>query len=213
MRSWFRLILVGVALVAGAAITALVVGGGDKGGGPDPTVNAQQAANTTDAAPPPIQGLKVEVDGLIYNVTDVRVLDFDSPSAAPYLTNLQRPAKGNGFLGVFMRVYNPSGKAVASAPGFLLEPSKQPGLAEMNKASESPYSLTLGETVPANGVIPKPGSAAASGQFPGGLLLYGINTLTTDNQPLDLVVHTNKGTIAKLRLPPVPKLTGKVGHG
>jgi hypothetical protein len=213
MRRWFGLALVVVALIAGAAVTALVVGGGNDSSANNDEKVQGVVADANTAPLPPIQGLQIEVDGLIYNVTDVRVLDFDSPSAAPYLTNLQRPGKGNAFLGVFMRIYNRNGKAMPSAPGFLLEPSKQPGLAEMNKASESPYSLTMGATVPAGGVIPKPGTAAASGQFPGALILYGINTLTTQNQPLDLVVHTQRGTIAKLRLPPVPKLTGKPGHG
>jgi hypothetical protein len=152
------------------------------------------------------------VDGLIYNVTGVRVLDFDSPSAAPYLTNLERPAKGSALLGVFLRVYNPSGKAMVSASGFLLEPSKQPGLAEEVAPSESPYSFSLGAKVPAKGVIPVPGSRAASGQFPGGLLSYPIDGTTIKNQPLFLVVHTAKGTIAKLKLPHVPALAGK-GHG
>jgi hypothetical protein len=211
MRSWFGLAAVVVALVAGAVGTVLVTRG-DSGASAAGTQAASVAKTGEQAALPPIQGLQLTVDGLIYNVTDVRILDFDSPSAAPYLTNMQRPAKGSGFLGVFLRVYNPTGKPVASASGYLLEPSKQPGLAEQNKSSESPYSLTLGAKVPAKGVIPEPGSAAASGRFPGGLLIYGINGLTTDNQPLDFVVHTAKGTIAKLRLPPVPKLTGK-GHG
>ena len=208
MRSRFGLILVIVALLAGVIGTVYVARGDS-----DPAGEQTAAKSTPERpAPPPIQGLQMHVDGLIYNVTDVRVLDFDSPSAAPYLVNLQRPAKGSAFLGVFLRVYNPTGKDAASAPGYLLEPSKQPGLAEMNKSSESPYQLELGAKVPAKGVIPEPGSAAASGRFPGGLLLYGINGTTTDNQPLDLVVHTAKGTIAKLRLPPVPKLTGN-GHG
>jgi hypothetical protein len=210
MRSRFGLIAVVVALIAGAVGTVLVARGGSAPATGTPAASVARSSNRP--APPPIQGLQMKVDGLIYNVTDVRVLDFDSPSAAPYLTNLQRPGKGSGFLGVFMRVYNPTGKDVASAPGYLLEPSKQPGLAEMNKASESPYSLTLGAKVPAKGVLPEPGTAAASGRFPGGLLLYGINGGTTDNQPLFLVVHTAKGTIAKLKLPPVPALTGK-GHG
>ena len=205
MRAWFRLAAVVAALLAGVLGTVLIARGGDEATG-NPT-----AAKPTPL--PPIQGLQLKVDGLIYNVTDVRLLDFDSPSAAPYLTNLQRPGKGSAFLGVFLRVYNPTGRDQASAPGYLLEPSKAPGLAEMNKASESPYSLTLGAKVPAHGVIPEPGSAAASGQFPGGLLLYGITSQTTAKQPLDLVVHTAKGTIAKLRLPPVPKLTGKPSHG
>lgn len=201
--------LVLMPLVVGVVVTVLVAGGGDETASGSRTAAATKPA----AALPPIQGLQLQVEGLIYNVTDVRLLDFDSPSAAPYLTNLQRPAKGNAYLGVFLRVYNPTGRAVDSAPGFLVEPSKAPELAEMVKASESPYSFTLGEKVPAKGVIPVPGSAAASGQFPGGLLLYGINTKTTDAQPFDLVVHTAKGTIAKLRLPPVPKLTGNPGHG
>lgn len=208
MRSWFRLTLVVGALIAGVVITVLVAGGGDE------AESSKGAAKAAGAKPlPPIQGPQMNVDGLVYNVTDVRVLDFDSPSAAPYLTNLQRPGKGTAYLGVFMRVYNPSGRAVASAPGYLLEPAKAPELAEMVKASESPYSLILGGKVQANGVLPEPGTAAASGQFPGAMLLYGINTKTTAAQPFDLVVHTSKGTIAKLRLPPIPKLTGKLSHG
>src|SRR5262245_27416689 len=133
MRSWFGLTLVVVAVLAGAVVTALFVGKSNDettgGAGDQAAQQPQRAAESL----PPIQGLKIEVDGLIYNVTDVRVLDFDSPSAAPYLTNLPRPGKGSAFLGVFMRIYNPNGKAMPSAPGFLLEPSKQPGLAELNK--------------------------------------------------------------------------------
>jgi hypothetical protein len=211
MRSRFGLTAVVIALLAGALGTVLIArGGGASATGTTPQAAATAAANRLPL--PPIQGLQMTVEGLIYNVTDVRILDYDSPSAAPYLTNMQRPAKGSALLGVFMRVYNPTDKPMDSAPGFLLEPSKQPGLAEQNKSSESPYRLTLGAKVPAKGVIPEPGSAAASGKFPGGLLLYGINGLTTQNQPLYLVVHTAKGTIAKLKLPPVPALTGK-GHG
>jgi hypothetical protein len=201
--------LVLISLIAGVVLTVVIAGGGDE------TPSGERAAAATTPAPalPPIQGLQIGVEGLIYNVTDVRLLDFDSPSAAPYLTNLQRPAKGNAYLGVFLRVYNPTGRAMGSAPGFLLEPSKNPELVEQNKATESPYSFKLGASVPAKGVIPVPGSAAASGQFPGGLLLYGVTSNTTKAQPLDLVIHTAKGTIAKLRLPPVPQVNGKPGHG
>jgi hypothetical protein len=197
-----------LALAAGAVVTVILTqGGGDSPAG-------SNTASTTKAPPgPPIQGLQVKVDNLIYNVTDVRVLDYDSPSAAPYLVNLRRPAKGSGYLGVFMRVYNRTKRDQVSAPGFLLEPSKQPGLVLMNNASESPYSLQQGAKVPAGSVLPVPGSAPASGTFPGGLLLYAINGDTTKNQPLDLIIHTAKGTLGKIRLPPVPKLTGKPSHG
>src|SRR3954451_19192760 len=208
MRSWFGRLSILVALVAGVVGTVLIARGGD-----DATADKSAAKNASAPAPPPIQGLQMAVDGLIYNVTDVRLLNFDSPSAAPYLTNLQRPAKGSAYLGVFLRVYNPTDKPKPSAAGYLLEPSKDPVLVELAKASESPYSFQMGATVPAKGVIPKPGSAAASGKFPGGLILYGITAKTTAAQPLDLVVHTASGQIAKLRLPPVPQVNGVSSHG
>jgi hypothetical protein len=208
MRSWFGRLSVVVALIAGVVGTVLIARGGD-----DATADKNSAKNASAPAPPPIQGLQMAVDGLIYNVTDVRRLDFDSPSAAPYLTNLQRPGKGSAYLGVFLRVYNPTNKPMASAAGYLLEPSKRPVLVEQVKNMESPYSFRMGATVPAKSVIPTPGTAAASGKFPGGLLLFGITGETTKAQPLDLVVHTAKGGIAKLRLPPVEQVNGKSSHG
>jgi hypothetical protein len=211
MGSRFSLVAVVIVLVAGALGIVLVTrDSGASATGTSPHAASAAAANRP--APPPIEGRQMTVDGLIYNVTGVRVLDFDSPSAAPYLTNQERPAKGSALLGVFLRVYNPTGKAMASAPGFLLEPSKEPGLAEQNLPSESPYSLTVGAKVPAKSVLPVPGSAAASGKFPGGLLLFPIDGVTIKSQPLYLIVHTNEGAIAKLKLPRVPALNGKA-HG
>jgi hypothetical protein len=197
--SRFRLILSAIALLAVVLIAVVLLGGDD-----DSPAN-QPVAQTKDL--PPIEGAQMQVEGLIYNVTDVRVLDFDEPADTPYLTNLHK-TKGSGYLGVFLRVYNPTGKNLPSAPGYLLEPSKQPGLVEQNSASESPYSLALGATVKANSMLPEPGSAAAKGTVPGALLLYPISKETTDSQPFDLVVHTAKGAIAKLRLPHVPTSHG-----
>jgi hypothetical protein len=199
MRTRFGLVAVVIVLLAGAA--------GGCGGGTSTTGASPHTAAAKRLPLPPIEGLQTTVDGLIYNVTGVRVLDFDNPSSAPYLTNLERPDKGSALLGVFLRVYNPSAVAVTSSSGFLLEPSKQPGLAEEVAPSESPFSFTLGAKVPAKGVIPVPGSPAASGQFPGGLLSFPIDGMTIKNQPLFLVVHTAQGTIAKLKLPRVPALS------
>jgi|tagenome__1003787_1003787.scaffolds.fasta_scaffold20666001_2 hypothetical protein len=194
MRSRFRLILVAIALIAGVLLVVVIAGGDDDPPPAKPVVAAKGMA--------PVGDLRLEAEGLIYNVTDVRVLDFDDPLAAPYLTNLHK-IKGTDYLGVFMRVYNPTGKDLASASGYLLEPSKQPGLAEQNNATESPFSLVMGATVKAKNMLPEPGSAAAKGTIPGALILYPISKETTDNQPFDLVVHTPKGALAKLRLPTV----------
>ena len=198
-----------ISLVVGVALVVLIVGGGD-----DSSSGKRASATTKPAvALPPIEGLKIEFEGLIYNVTDARVLDPDSPSDEPYLTNLQRPPKGTGFLGVFLRVYNPAGHAAVSAPAFLLEPTKQPGLVEQTLPSESRYAFEQGAKVPANGVTPVPGSPTASGPIPGGMLLFPISTETTKAQPFNLVIHTAKGGLASLRLARVPKLTGGSDQG
>jgi hypothetical protein len=199
MVALFRLILVIV------AVSAVAGCGGD--------APAKKPAPVAPKDLPPVQGAQMQVEGLIYNVTGVRILEYGDAADAPYLTNLDRPPEGTAYLGVFMRVYNPTGKNLPSAPGYLLEPSKQPGLVEQNSASESPFDLAMGATVKAKNVLPEPGTAAAKGTVPGALLLYPISKETTDNQPFDLVVHTAKGAIAKLRLPHVPKLKADGSHG
>jgi hypothetical protein len=190
------------ALLVGVGGTLLIA----RGAGDDATGATGDAA-ATPVPLPPIQGPRLKVGDLLYNVTDVRILRRNRPADAPYLVNLERPPKGNAYLGVFVRVYNLSPKKEPSAVGYLLEPSRSPGRAQMVLASESPYQLELGGAVPAGGQLPVPGSAAAEGKVPGALLLYRINGDTTANQPLDLVIHTPAGETAHLRLPPVPKLT------
>jgi hypothetical protein len=191
--------LILIPLIVVVALVVLIAGGGDDSG-------KRASATTKPARPlPPIEGPKIEFEGLVYNVTDVHELDFDNPSDAPYLTNMERPPKGEGFLGVFLRVYNPTGAAATSAAGYLLEPTKNPGLAEQILPAESKFRFAIGAKVPGNGAIP-----AASGGAPGGLLLYPISTDTTRAQPFDFVIHTAKGGLANLRLPRVPKLKG---HG
>jgi hypothetical protein len=191
--------LVGVVLIAGVLLVVLLTGGDEK----------KPPARAAYSGPlPPIEGAQMEVEGLVYNVTDVRILKHGSEADAPYLTNLEPPADGTGYLGVFLRVYNRGRKDLPSAPGYLLEPSKQPGLVEQNSASESPFSFPMGATVQAGGMVPVPGSKAAGGKVPGALLLYPITKESTDAQPFDLVVHTAGGGIAKLRLPKVPTLHG-----
>ncbi len=194
MRPRFRIVLVGIALIAGVVLVVLIAGGGDDTPSAKPVVAAKGM--------PAMGDRKIEVEGLVYDVTDVRVLSFDDPLAAPYLTNLHK-VKDTDYLGVFLRVYNPTGKDLASAPGYLLEPSRQPGLAEQNNPSESPFSFEPGATVKAKNMLPEPGTAASKGTIPGALLLYPVSKETTDNQPFDLVVHTVNGTLAKLRLPTV----------
>ena len=186
--------LIVLAAVVGAGLTVWVAAG------------SGQKKKAID--PASIQGPQVRIGDIVYNVTAVRVLRRDRPSDAPYLPNKQAPPKGVAYLGVFLKLYNLNGdKAQPSAPGYLLEPTKAPGLVVMQQASESPYDFKGGD-VPAASVIPDPGAAA--GPIPGALLLYNITGPMTRAQPFRLVIHTGAEN-GFIILPRVPNLTGG-GH-
>ena len=117
---------------------------------------------------------------LTYNVTDIRLLDRNKPAEAPYLVNNPPRPKGRAYLGVFLKIYNHNQKRDRpSAPGFLLEPLRDPSLVVMNQSSESPYRLDQGGVVPAGGELPIPGSPSAAGPIEGGLLLYVVSSKMT----------------------------------
>jgi hypothetical protein len=195
-----RLVLIVAAAIAGGTLTFLVAKG--NGGKSSATPTPRES----------IQGPQVTIGDLTYNVTDVRLLKRNRPVDAPYLVNKDPSPKGLYYLGVFVKIYNNNpDKEQVSAPGYLLEPSRAPGLVVMQQASESPYNLDQGGVVPAGGELPIPGSPSAAGPIKGGLLLYWIKPSMTKAQPFRLVVHTGNETAAII-LPPVPKLTGTGGH-
>jgi len=199
--------IVVAALAAGVLATVLIARGGGQG--------ASASAETPAApkpVPPSIQGPRTRIGDLVYNLTNMQLLDVDNPSDAPYLVNLNAPAKGTAYLGVFVRVYNLSDKPLPSASGYLLEPEGNPVLVEQTMPAESPYIMPAGATVPAGGVLPVPGTTAAAGKIPGGLLLFPVDKAVTSNQPLNIVIHTAEGKLAQLPLPKLPKLTGYAGH-
>src|SRR5206468_12590881 len=57
------------------------------------------------------------------------------------------------------------------------------GLVEQNAANESVYALDAGGNVPAGGVLPKPGTPAASSKAPGAMLLYQVSNEMAAAQP------------------------------
>ena len=194
----WRLALVALAALAGAVLTIVLTRGGDQ--------------KAVDPTPRSIQGPQVRLGDLTYVVTNVRLLNRDKPVDAPYLVNLQAPPKGAAYFGVFLKIYNNNpDKDLPIAPGYLLEPLRDPSLVVLNQASESPYWLDMGGKVPAGGELPIPGSPSAAGPISGGFLLYVVNSKMTAVQPFRLIINT--GTeIGAIKLPPVPKLSGGAGH-
>jgi hypothetical protein len=189
-----------LAAAIGAAATIVLVSRGNGG-----------KAALTPTPPESIQGPHVRIGQLTYAITEIRILKLNRPADAPYLVNLQDPPKGDAYFGVFLKIYNHDrDNDHVSAPGFLLEPTKNTSLTAMNQSSESPYRLDQGGTVPAGSELPVPGSASAGGPIPGGMLLYVLNGKMTAAQPFRLVIHTGAQN-AFIFLPRVPNLAGG-GH-
>src|SRR6478672_9138581 len=172
----WRIALIVVAALAGALLTVVLAWGG-----------GEKPAETT---PRSIQGPQVRLDDLTYVITDVRLLNRNKPVDAPYLVNAPVRPKGRAYLGVFLKIYNNNAdKALPSAPGYLLEPQKNPSYVVYQQWSESPYRLDPGTTVPAGGELPVPGSSSAAGPITGGLLLFVVRKEMTDAQPLRLIIN------------------------
>jgi len=189
-----------LAALVGAAVTVVLArGSGEK---------------ATAQPPLSIQGPQVRLGDLTYNVTDIRLLDRNKPAEAPYLVNSPPRPKGRAYLGVFLKIYNHNQKRDRpSAPGFLLEPLRDPSLVVMNQSSESPYRLDQGGVVPAGGELPIPGSPSAAGPIEGGLLLYVVSSKMTAVQPFRLIINTGS-KLGAITLPAVPKISGEdTGHG
>jgi len=159
--------------------------------------------------PASIQGPQATVGGLIYNVKAIRFLDRNRPADAPYLVNKDKPPKGLVYIGIWLKVYNPSGKDLPIAPGYLLEPAQDAGQVQMQQSSESPYGLN-DTIVPARGLVPVPGSSEAAGPTQGGLLLYWLSNKVIDEQPFRLIIHTGNAN-GFIELPRVPRLKGSGG--
>jgi hypothetical protein len=195
----WRLALVVLAAVAGAAITVVLVSRGGSEGKAQPTPRLS------------IQGPQVRIGDLVYNITAIRILQLNKPGDAPYLTNYPPPPKGNQYLGIFMKVYNLNpDKDLPSAPGYLLESVNNPGVVTGLQSSESPYAYVPGAMVPAGSELPIPGTAAAGGPTEGALMLIRIKGSMTQVQPWQLTIN-QAPQIVTIRLPRVPKFAGG-GH-
>lgn len=186
-----------LAALAGGMLTFFVTRGSGSG---------EKAASRIPAS---IQGPQVTVGGLIYNVTAIRFLDRNRQADAPYLVNKDAPPKGLVYIGIWLKVYNPSGKDLPIAPGYLLEPYNDAVQVQMQQSSESAYNLS-DPIVPARGVVPVPGTTEAAGPTPGGLLLYWLSNKVIREQPFRLVIHTGTAN-GFIFLPKVPLLKGSGG--
>lgn len=134
----------------------------------------------------------LSVGPLLYNVQISRALNPYDTEDSSYLTGLtpaQRELKpGEEFFGVFLRVYNETGKQYADASEITVSDAKGNLYRPIVPTSGyNPYVYRPG-TVPQKSLIPLPGSTAFYGPVSGALLLYKIKLESLEYRPLTIKI-------------------------
>ena len=129
-----------------------------------------------------------------------RFLNPTDPQDSEYLAGQQvPPPPGESYLAVFMTIENKSD-----------EPQRLPGPGEIDVVdttgtayeaipSNTDYAVPLGSTIPPDGEIPSPGSAAQTGSVEGALVLFLVGRDAPENRPLELEIE-HEGETATVAL-------------
>jgi hypothetical protein len=133
-----------------------------------------------------VEGEPLELGGLNYNIAITRFLNPDDVEDAEYLEGQAPPPEGMEYLGVFLTIRNETDKALASAESYTVVDTT--GAEYEPIEAENPYTLEIGTIVPANGVVPQPGSTAANSAIQGAMLLFLVEQEVSENRPLELEI-------------------------
>jgi hypothetical protein len=144
-----------------------------------------------EEVPEAVEGEPLELGELLYNVSITRFLNPNITEDRAYLEGAPEEPQGMSYLGVFLQIKNETDEDVASADHYAVvdgshrvyEPSEL----------ETEFSLDVGATVPADGVIPPLDTVAAAGPTQGALLLFLVDDDVSEERPLELEVEDAVG--------------------
>jgi hypothetical protein len=139
-----------------------------------------------------VEGEPLELGELGYNVQLTRFLNPDDNEDAEYLIGQDPAPPGQSYLGVFMVVENESEDSVPSSSDYTVVDTTEQTFTPLD--NESPYALTPGEQVPAEGALPLSDTTAATGPIQGAMLLFLVPDSVTENRPLELQIAGEDAT-------------------
>jgi hypothetical protein len=139
-----------------------------------------------------VEGEPLELGELRYNVQLTRFLNPDDNEDAEYLIGQDPAPPGQSFLGVFMVVENESEEAADSSSDYIVVDTTEQTFDPLE--TDSPYALTAGEQVPAEGQLPLDDTTAATGPVQGAMLLFLVPDGVSENRPLELQIEGEDAT-------------------
>ena len=140
----------------------------------------------------------LELGDIHYRVQITRFLNPQDVEDAEYLDGLPESLpRGKAYLGVFLKVQNEGSTpfTVPSKEDFTVKDTAGQTFSPIPQ--ETPFSLVLGSTIPPDGELPLPDSAAGAGPIEGALLLFEVDTSIAENRPIELEIDSDgrKGSI------------------
>ncbi len=133
----------------------------------------------------------LDVGPLKYEVQLSRELNPANAEDAGYLQGLT-PAQlkleaGQEWFAVFLQVYNEHSIPLPAATAISISDTQNNLYVPYVPARTNPYAYR-GGLVPANSLLPEPGTTAAYGPTQGLLLLFKIQVVSLDNRPLKIKI-------------------------
>ena len=140
-----------------------------------------------------VEGERLELGELVYNVAITRFLNASLTSDAEYLVGQEPEPPGKSYLGVFVLIDNENeDDAVNSAAAYTVTDTSGRDYEPLE--TDSLYALDIGAAVEADGEIPAPDTTAAEGPIQGAMLLFLVDDDVSENRPLELEVESAEGT-------------------
>ena len=140
-----------------------------------------------DEVPEAVEGEPLHLGDLIYNVSITRFLNPNIVEDEAYLAGAPEEPLGKSYLGVFLQIKNETDEEVASATNYQITDASHRVYEPFDLETE--FTLDVGATVPADGIIPFADTVAAAGPTQGALLLFLVDDDVSEERPLELEIE------------------------
>jgi len=146
-----------------------------------------------------IEGEPLELDGMSYNVQITRFLNLNDVEDSAYLEGQLEPPVGQQYLGTFLKVENDS-EETQTVPFDIVLHDTRDNVYKPIDTDGNPFALPLGVDLEPGGRLPEADSTAASGVIKGGMIVFLVDEIVSENRPLELEIPGPDGEVGKVRL-------------